>query len=197
MKKSILLVAALLWVFTACNEKKAESNTGSNGETPAVTASNSSAKASAANNGEGVGLTDTKTSTTTTATTNTTTTAEKKVEDNGPKASIKFNETTHDFGEINEGTVAKHTFQFTNSGDVPLVIKSARGSCGCTVPDWPKEPIAPGKTGEIKVQFNSSGKPGTQSKTVTLTTNTEAGTEVLNIKAQVKAKATVNGPVKK
>lgn len=187
MKKSILLVAALLWVFTACNEKKEESNTGSNGETPAVTASNSSAKASAANNGEGVGLTDTKTSTTTA----------KKVEDNGPKASIKFNETTHDFGEINEGTVAKHTFQFTNTGDVPLVIKSARGSCGCTVPDWPKEPIAPGKTGDIKVQFNSSGKPGTQSKTVTLTTNTETGTEVLNIKAQVKAKATANGPVKK
>jgi hypothetical protein len=192
MKKSILLVAALLWVFTACNEKKEESNTETKGETPAVTASNSGTKASAANNtGAPANLKeDTKTSTTTA-------TAEKKADDNGPKASIKFNETTHDFGEINEGTVAKHTFQFTNNGDVPLVIKSARGSCGCTVPDWPKEPIAPGKTGEIKVQFNSSGKPGTQSKTVTLTTNTEAGTEVLNIKAQVKAKATVNGPVKK
>lgn len=193
MKRNILLVAALLWVFTACDGKKEESNTGSNGETPAVTASADGTKESAANGKTGAPANlkvDTKTSTTTETT-------EKKAEDNGPKASIKFEETTHDFGEINEGTVAKHTFQFTNSGDVPLVIKSARGSCGCTVPDWPKEPIAPGKTGEIKVQFNSSGKPGTQSKTVTLTTNTEAGTEVLNIKAQVKAKATVNGPVKK
>jgi len=98
---------------------------------------------------------------------------------------LDFNEKTHDFGTINEGDVVEHTFTFTNNGKAPLVITSARGSCGCTVPTWTKEPVAPGETGEMLVKFNSRGKPNTQNKTVTIKANTETGTERLQIKALV------------
>ncbi|EAY28858.1 DUF1573 domain-containing protein [Microscilla marina] len=193
MKRNLLLVVTLLWAFTACDSKSKESQT-ENGDTTATVVAGNTKESAANNNTEN---NNNQTVVSTTGENKTESTKPTNENDNGPKASIKFEKMTHDFGEITEGTVAKHTFTFTNSGDVPLVVKSARGSCGCTVPDWPKEPIAPGKTGEIKVQFNSQGKPGTQAKTVTLTTNTAAGTEVLNIKAQVKAVAKVNGPVKK
>lgn len=185
MKRNILLVVALLWIFTACDNKSKENKAENKEETPTVkTAANNDSKA-----GENTKTSETK------VTSSTETAETKKVEDKGPKAKIKFEETEFDFGEISEGTLAKHTFNFTNTGDVPLVIKNARGSCGCTVPDWPRSPIAPGKTGEIKVQFNSQGRSGVQTKTVTLTTNTEEGTQMLQIKSKVLAKA--NGPVKK
>ena len=102
---------------------------------------------------------------------------------------MTFEEEEHDFGTINEGEIAEHTFKFTNTGKAPLVIVNAKGSCGCTVPEWPKEPIAPGATGEMLVKFNSTGKPNQQSKQVTITANTEAGTEVVRIKAFVTPKA--------
>ena len=89
-----------------------------------------------------------------------------------------------DFGEMNQGDVVHHTFTFTNSGSNPLIITDAKGSCGCTIPTWPKEPIAPGGTGNIEVQFNSTGKKDIQDKTVTLTANTEQPT-VLSIHAKV------------
>lgn len=98
---------------------------------------------------------------------------------------MDFEEKTHDFGTINEGDVVEHTFTFTNNGKAPLVITSARGSCGCTVPTWTKEPIKPGDSGEMLVKFNSKGKPNTQNKTVTIKANTESGTERLQIKAFV------------
>lgn len=101
---------------------------------------------------------------------------------------MAFAESEHDFGTINEGDVVEHTFKFTNTGKAPLVIVSAKGSCGCTVPTWPKEPVAPGATGEMLVKFNSSGKPNSQTKQVTITANTEAGTEKLQIKAMVTPK---------
>jgi len=102
---------------------------------------------------------------------------------------MTFAETEFDFGTINEGDVVEHTFTFTNTGKAPLVIVNAKGSCGCTVPEWPKEPIAPGATGSMLVKFNSNGKPNAQNKQVTITANTEAGKETLKIKAMVTPKA--------
>ena len=99
--------------------------------------------------------------------------------------SIAFEADFHDFGEISEGTVAEHVFTFTNEGDGPLIISNAKGSCGCTVPIWPRNPIAPGQTGEIKVSFNSKGRAGKQDKRVTLTTNAVPQTKVLNITSMV------------
>lgn len=102
---------------------------------------------------------------------------------------MTFSETEYDFGTINEGDVVEHKFTFTNTGKAPLVIVSAKGSCGCTVPEWPKEPVAPGATGEMLVKFNSNGKPNQQTKQVTITANTEAGKEIIKIKALVTPKA--------
>ena len=102
---------------------------------------------------------------------------------------MSFDATDHDFGIINEGDVVEHTFTFTNTGKAPLVIVNAKGSCGCTVPEWTKEPVAPGATGSMLVKFNSNGKPNAQNKQVTITANTEAGKEVLKIKAMVTPKA--------
>ena len=100
-----------------------------------------------------------------------------------------FEKESHDFGEIKEGTLAEYDFEFTNTGDAPLIITSAQGSCGCTVPNPPKEPIAPGETGKIHVSFNSDGRTGNQQKTVTLNANTVPATKVLRISAQVTPKA--------
>ncbi len=101
----------------------------------------------------------------------------------GPR--FKFDKTEHDFGTINEGDIVETVFSFTNVGKSELIITSAKGSCGCTVPEWPKEPIMPGEAGEIKVKFNSYRKPNLQQKQITLRTNTEGGKEILKIRAQV------------
>lgn len=99
---------------------------------------------------------------------------------------IKFDKTNHDFGEIRDGDVVETVFTFTNSGDSDLKILNASGSCGCTVPEYPRDtPIRPGESSVIKVKFDSSNKPGMQRKTVTLVTNTSKGKEMLNIKAFV------------
>ncbi|WP_424494724.1 DUF1573 domain-containing protein [Salinimicrobium sp. GXAS 041] len=100
---------------------------------------------------------------------------------------ISFEENEHDFGTIEQGTPVEHTFTFTNTGNAPLVITNAKSTCGCTVPTWTKEPIAPGETGEMLVKFNGSGQ-NQVSKTVTLTANTESGTEKIKIKAFVTPK---------
>lgn len=112
---------------------------------------------------------------------------------------MTFEEETFDFGTINEGDVVEHTFTFTNTGEAPLVITSAKGSCGCTVPTYPKgETIAPGESGEMVVKFNSRGMKNIQNKTVTITANTEKGKEVLRIKANVTPAAAASGtPTKK
>jgi hypothetical protein len=98
---------------------------------------------------------------------------------------INFEEEFHDFGEVQEGDVVEHTFVFTNEGDGPLIISNAQGSCGCTVPDWPRQPIAPRQKGQIKVSFNSTGRAGRQDKRVTLTTNAVPQTKTLNITSNV------------
>jgi len=87
----------------------------------------------------------------------------------GPLTSIKFADDLHDFGKIKQNsTENKYTFIFTNTGDKPLIIENAKGSCGCTVPQWPKEPIPPGETGEILVDYKPGKQKGTQRKTVLL-----------------------------
>lgn len=108
---------------------------------------------------------------------------------------MTFNETEYDFGNINQGDKVAHTFVFTNTGKSPLIIKDAKGSCGCTVPEYPKEPIAPGKKGKIHVEFDSNGKSGTQNKSVTLTTNMTPAQKMLYIKANVASKNDKVGPV--
>ncbi|MBL6446166.1 DUF1573 domain-containing protein [Fulvivirga sp. 29W222] len=119
----------------------------------------------------------------------------------GPLPEFKFEEDFHDFGTINEGDVVKHTFKFTNTGEAPLIIQNAQGSCGCTVPTWPKEPIPVGGTGEVVAEFNSKGKPNVQNKTVTITANTWPKQTRLRIKAEVTPAAggetPTEGPVKK
>ena len=107
----------------------------------------------------------------------------------GPLTSLEFEETSFDFGEIMEGEKVVHIYKFKNTGKEPLVISNAKGSCGCTVPDWPREPIPVGGSGEIKVQFDSKGKGkvggATQSKKVTLTANTDPQNSFLTIKGRV------------
>lgn len=99
---------------------------------------------------------------------------------------MTFDRVSHDFGTISEGEKVTTTFAFTNTGKTDLIIVDARGSCGCTVPDYPKNtPIAPGQTGEIVVSFDSSNKPNLQQKTVTISANTQLGRETLRIKANV------------
>jgi hypothetical protein len=107
---------------------------------------------------------------------------------NMPETSMHFDQTKFDFGEMNQGDVVHHSFSFTNTGSNPLLITNAVGSCGCTVPTYPKEPIAPGGKGTIEVQFNSAGKKDMQDKTVTLTANTDPPGTVLSIHANVHAK---------
>jgi outer membrane murein-binding lipoprotein Lpp len=116
----------------------------------------------------------------------------------GAAPKFEFAEMEYDFGTITEGDVVEHTFTFTNTGEAPLVIQNASASCGCTVPDWPKEPVAVGNTSEIRVRFDSSNKTGVQNKTIRITANTEPATTTLQIKSSVtpKQEATA-GPVRK
>lgn len=106
----------------------------------------------------------------------------------GPVTSISYDETTFSYGKVQEGTLVKHVYKFKNTGKEPLIISDAKGSCGCTVPQWPKDPIAPGATGEINVQFDSKGKQGPQEKKVTVTANTNPAQSILTIKGEVTAK---------
>lgn len=107
-------------------------------------------------------------------------------------AKMRFEETDHDFGTIREGAVVEHRFAFTNVGKVPLLIANVRSSCGCTAPEWPKAPIAPGERGTIQVRFNSSGKYEKQQKPVIITANTFPPETNLSIQAYVERKAEEN-----
>ena len=100
-----------------------------------------------------------------------------------------YSEEFHDFGTINEGDVVEHIFTFTNNGEAPLIIANAKGSCGCTVPTWPKQPIKPGESAKVVAKFNTAGKPNKQVKSITLFTNTAKGREVLTIRGNVTPKA--------
>lgn len=111
--------------------------------------------------------------------------AELAHSESGKLPVAKFETTDHDFGTIPAGTKVDYTYTFTNTGTADLLISDAKASCGCTVPSYTKEPVKPGGTGEVQVVFDSTGKSGNQQKTVTLTLNTEKGTETLNFKANI------------
>lgn len=104
---------------------------------------------------------------------------------NLPKTSVKFENMEHDFGKVQQDTENKYLFSFTNTGDEPLVISNAVGSCGCTVPTYPKEPIQPGKSGQIEVVYSPGKQVGSQVKTVSITANTEPTVTQINIRAEV------------
>ncbi len=105
-----------------------------------------------------------------------------------------FNAKTHDFGQIEEGTMAEYEFEFTNQGDAPLVISTVKASCGCTTPYWTKEPVMPGGNGVIKASYNSQNRPGGFNKTITVTANAANATHILYIKGVV-IKPTTSQPM--
>lgn len=108
---------------------------------------------------------------------------------NQTENTMKFKEEKHDFGTVQEGDPAVYEFTFTNTGKEPILIQNAKGSCGCTVPSYSKDAVPPGKTGTIKVSYNTKGRPGPINKTVTVQSN--VGTTVLHIGGNVeKAPAT-------
>ncbi|MFT3794261.1 DUF1573 domain-containing protein [Flavobacterium sp.] len=107
---------------------------------------------------------------------------------NGKYAILTFDKKEHNFGTIKQGDVVTYTFKFKNTGGSDLIISNAVGSCGCTVPEYPKTPIKPGESADMKVSFNSAGKFGNQQKTVTVAANTESGKETLTIKANIISK---------
>ena len=107
---------------------------------------------------------------------------------NNPSAKLpefRFKTETHDFGTISEGEKVSYEFEFTNSGSADLLIVGATGSCGCTVPEYSKEPVSPGKTGTIHVTFDSHGKDGHQNKTVTIVANTIPNSKAITITGEV------------
>ena len=95
----------------------------------------------------------------------------------------------YDFGTLTEGDTVEHVFAFTNTGEFPLIINNITASCGCTTPEWPREPVAPGAKSSVRVRFNSRGKSGEQNKTITIFANTDPSMTDLQFKAMVKPKA--------
>jgi hypothetical protein len=98
---------------------------------------------------------------------------------------LTFEKETHDFGAITEGVQATYEFKVKNVGNQPVVIANVQPSCGCTTPDWTKDPILPGKTGVIKASYNTIGRPGPFHKSITVTSNAATPTKVIFIKGEV------------
>lgn len=167
MKKTILmLIAVVAFTFTSCkNDKNASKDSSDN----AAQTENATAQTDqdGANQDAATGDQD---------------------DANKDYPEINFHETDFDFGTISEGDVVQHEFTFTNTGKAPLKVLEARPSCGCTVPSWSKDEIAPGEKGSMMVKFNSRGKHGKQHKSVRLTTNTKSGSEILRFSANVEKK---------
>ncbi|MEC8273667.1 MAG: DUF1573 domain-containing protein [Bacteroidota bacterium] len=112
-----------------------------------------------------------------------TTSPKEKKDVNGPK--MEFETSVMDYGLIEHNSDGKREFVLTNTGNAPLIISNAKGSCGCTVPTWPKAPIAPGESASIGVKY-ATNRIGKFTKTITLTTNTPEKTKILTIKGEVK-----------
>jgi len=100
---------------------------------------------------------------------------------------MSFESTEYDFGTVNEGEIVDYTFKFTNTGTQPLIINKATATCGCTVPEWPKDPIAVGDKGEIKIKFNSKNRKNLQTKYVNINANTQIPVTRLKITGNVLA----------
>lgn len=114
----------------------------------------------------------------------------------GPIPAFKFERMEYDFGQIREGDKVAYTYKFQNTGQAPLIIQGVQPTCGCTAPDWSKEPIPVGGSGFVKVEFDSNGKQGIQNKTVTVSANTWPKTLVLRFKAQVNPKPEGGTPLR-
>ncbi len=101
-------------------------------------------------------------------------------------AMLEVENDSYDFGEIKEGEKVEHEFRFINTGSSPLIISNVQASCGCTTPEYSKNPIAPGDQGMVKVEFNSSGQVGKQHKVVTVTSNASSPNTLLHLRGEVK-----------
>jgi len=110
-------------------------------------------------------------------------------------AEISFEKEVHDYGVIEQNANGVYEFVFTNTGTEPLLITNARGSCGCTVPTWPREPIQPGASSTISVKYDTK-RIGLINKSVTITSNAETSTKIIRIKGEVKAPAADATPIK-
>lgn len=111
--------------------------------------------------------------------------AQEAVQAPTSKANIEFEESSKDFGDIFQGDKVTHVFKFKNTGTEPLVLSNVITSCGCTATEWPREPIAPGATGEINATFNSKGKMGKQNKIITVVSNSMGGSAKVSIISNV------------
>ena len=120
-----------------------------------------------------------------------------KLSETRAKTTLSYDKKEHNFGTIQQGDQVECVFKITNTGKEPLIIEEAHGSCGCTVPDYPKDPIPAGETRDMKVKFNSAGKKGEQAKTVTITANTDPIQSMITIKANVNAPETADDKKKK
>jgi Protein of unknown function (DUF1573) len=190
--KSLALASAVMFVFACKSDPSASSNTAAASMSSAMPSTSPTQAATAS----AVAATATEAAPTAKAAESVTPSANQVSpapanpvsQSNGKSTTIKFDEMSYDWGKLKEGEKMTHIFKFKNTGNNDLIISDARGSCGCTVPEWPKEPIKAGKGGEIKVIFDSAHKNGPQSKTVTLTANTDPTNVVLMIKGNVDPK---------
>ena len=98
---------------------------------------------------------------------------------------IEFENTSYDFGQVKEGEIVEHIFKFKNTGEAPVILAQVSASCGCTTPDYTREPVLPGKEGQIKVSFDSKGQVGNQQKIVTIISNAENRVTTVQIKGIV------------
>jgi hypothetical protein len=112
------------------------------------------------------------------------------------QAEVKFEEQQHDFGTVREGEVVSWEFKFTNTGDTLLIISRVVTPCGCTVAEWPKDPIKPGESGKIKVSFDSKGRPGRFNKTITVLSNSKNKIDSVVISVTVERGAAPPAPKK-
>jgi len=166
-----LFFAAVLVVFTACKDRAAEKRIA---ELESRLADLEGKKAPAPLGDQTVATPETK--------------------PEGPLPVLQIDNIEHDFGTIKEGEIVEHTYVVTNTGEAPLIIQSAQPSCGCTVPDFSKEPIPVGGTGFVKAKFDTNGKQNVQNKSITVTANTYPKQTVIRFKAMVTPKA--QGPTK-
>ena len=175
--RNVLMIVALAATFTSCRDKAAEKRIAE--------------LESRLSQLEGTKTTSAPTPAPTPAATPA---ADQKPE--GPLPVMEFEAMDHDFGVVAEGQKVSYTYKLKNTGAAPLIIQSAQPSCGCTVPDWTKEPIPAGGSGYVKAEFDTKGKVGPNTKTITVTANTWPKQTTLKFKASVTAASESAGPVK-
>lgn len=160
MKKVFMLPAFLCLVIVGCDVRKTD--------TEATTTTENNLKVDAVNK-------------------NNETQASATANNTPQAAQVEVIDKTYNFGSVQDGAIVEYSYRFKNTGTTPLIINSATGSCGCTVPEKPEQPILPGETGFIKVKFDSKGRVGATHKTVTVTSNAQPEFPVLELTGDVTA----------